>query len=185
MKTFKRGYETYADALCECGTRREVYFRNIQTGMSKSCGCLRSDWTTEHRTTHGHTVGARTKTYMVWCAMKERCSNPHTRNYARYGGRGIKVDERWMEFANFLEDMGVKPDRLSLDRIDVNGNYCKENCKWATRREQANNMRSNRWLTLNGESHTLAQWARQLEISDATIRNRIKKGLPMEKVLCV
>jgi hypothetical protein len=93
-----------------------------------------------------------TKTYRAWCNMKARCNNPNASAYKNYGGRGIKVCERWnTSFANFLEDMGEKPSDMTLDRIDVNGNYEKSNCRWISLQMQNNNRRDTLWVNLNGE----------------------------------
>lgn len=94
---------------------------------------------------------SKTRIYDLWVTMIQRCKNPNATGYAGYGGRGIKVCERWLAFANFYEDMGDKPDNCSLDRIDNNGNYCKENCRWATHAEQAVNKRKKR---LQKNNHT-------------------------------
>src|SRR6266404_9444036 len=112
---------------------------------------------------HGHSHGdngAGTPTYCAWRSMKTRCLNPNTRYYVNYGGRGIKVCERWLSsFANFLADMGEKPAGMSLDRIDVNGEYEHANCRWATMEEQRNNARNTPKVTFEGLTLGLAQWA--------------------------
>ncbi len=112
-----------------------------------------------------------------WFNMKQRCENNKHNSYFYYGGRGIKVCEKWKKFEGFLEDMGEKPDGLSLDRIDVNGNYCKENCRWATLKEQARNKRSN--VCFKGECVTDASL--RLGGSSTLVTQRIKNGWSVEK----
>lgn len=131
---------------CDCGASIAVAGGNLRSGHTRSCGCLRSEvvskWATARNTVHGHNcVGAQTPTHRSWESMLKRCRNPKNKNYPAYGGRGITVCERWLEFAKFLEDMGERPSGLTLDRIDVNGNYEKLNCRWATRSEQQKNKR--------------------------------------------
>jgi hypothetical protein len=119
--------------------------------------------------------------YRVWRGMHNRCYNNNQKSYQDYGGRGIVVDQRWHGkegFENFFRDMGEKPEGATLERIDNNGPYSPENCRWATRDEQANNKRNNRWITANGETLTLAQWARRLGCNSANILYRIKSGVP-------
>lgn len=108
--------------------------------------------------------------------MKSRCLNKNKKSYSDYGGRGIKVCDRWMKFENFLEDMGERPAGMSLDRIDNNGNYCKENCRWATNHQQANNKRSNRLVTFHGVTKSASEWADDLGINRATLYDRLYRG---------
>ena len=117
-----------------------------------------------------------TKVYRCWQSMKQRCLNKNDIGYKNYGGRGITVCPEWLNsFKNFYADMGKKPEGLSLDRIDNDGNYCKENCRWATLEEQHNNTRANRFLTYNNKTQTMAQWAREFNISSSTLFGRIKR----------
>lgn len=117
-----------------------------------------------------------------WVHMLNRCIKPGTRGYENYGGRGIKVCERWLDFLNFLEDMGVPPKGYSLDRIDNNGNYEPGNCRWASKETQVRNARSNRNITFNGVTKCVAEWAREYGINKLTIRARILAGWPVEKL---
>ena len=126
------------------------------------------------QTVHGH---SRTRhrsaspTHRTWSHMLSRCR--HANRF--YGGRGIIVCERWKSFPNFLSDMGLRPDGKSIDRININGNYEPGNCRWVTQREQCSNMRSNRWITFNGETLTLAEWSERTGIKRETIAYRLNR----------
>lgn len=123
------------ECVCDCGTVKVVAKDHLIGGSTKSCGCHRRS-ILDHRT-HGARVGQHsTPAYRSWKAMKARCSNPNDLFYRRYGGRGIKVCERWHSFENFLADMGERPSGTSIDRIDNDGNYEPSNCKWSTVAEQ-------------------------------------------------
>lgn len=129
-----------------------------------------------------------TRAYNSWRGMKQRCGNPKANGYKHYGQRNIKVCERWEKFHNFLADMGQPPLGFSLDRIDNDLGYSKENCRWADAQTQARNSRSFKGrsrshLTLNGETKSLPDWAKELGIPTYTIRNRLKLGWPVKKIL--
>lgn len=115
--------------------------------------------------------------------MISRCTYKTDTNWKFYGGRGIRVCERWQSFTNFLADMGERPDRMTLERIDSNGPYSPENCRWATRAEQMQNTRRNRKLTFGGKTMCLSEWARLINIPVTTLVNRLKKGTPLERAL--
>ena len=124
--------------LCECGNKTAVRMNDLRTGNTTSCGCLSSKRTMGDRTRkHGM---KDTKVYEVWSSMRKRCNNPNCAAYKNYGGRGIKVCDRWSKFANFYEDMG-EPNGLTIERVDNDGDYCPENCKWIPLEEQGKNKR--------------------------------------------
>lgn len=124
---------------CDCGNIVSVAACDLKASHTKSCGCLNQVLRVVNNTKHGYT---RTPTYNVWSNMHARCSNQNRRDFKNYGGRGISICERWNFFSNFLNDMGEKPNKLSLDRIDNNGNYEPKNCRWATASEQRKNQRA-------------------------------------------
>jgi hypothetical protein len=128
--------------------------------------------------------GRRNPTYLVWRTMKDRCLNSKSKNFARYGGRGIKVCRRWMTFANFLADMGPRPPGATLDRYpNNNGDYEPGNCRWATRKENSRNRSDNRLLTFNGQTRTLAEWVETSGLSLATLQGRLRMGWTDEQIL--
>jgi hypothetical protein len=122
--------------------------------------------------------------WTAWQNMKRRCDDPKNNRYAIYGGRGIAYDPCWKQFLNFKADMEETWQRgLTLERKDVNGNYCKDNCKWATRKEQMRNKRANHRLTLNGVCKSVAEWAEALKVTDSAIQYRLKQGWSVEDTL--
>jgi hypothetical protein len=135
--------------------------------------------------THGHTRGRkRSPEYRTWRNMLKRCHNQNSTDYGRYGGRGISVCDRWHNFEAFLADMGLKPSpKHEIDRISNDGLYEPDNCRWATRKEQHNNKRNNRLLTIGGRILTITAWAREANISPITLTSRVKSGWHQDWIL--
>lgn len=165
------------NCVCDCGGGTVAQGSALRTGRHVSCGCLQRQIATKHGM-------EKTDTYTVWAQMKARCLNPLHRSYPGYGGRGITVCQKWMDFEGFLEDMGEKPlGKYSLDRIDNNGSYCKENCRWADAKTQANNRGTNHYFEINGIRRSLTEWAEAFGISPITVRSRLKLGWDISKAL--
>lgn len=127
-----------ADVICICGSKKTVQEYLIRKGIIKSCGCLRKENTSKLKLSHGM---SRNPTYITWINMKARCLDSNREEYFNYGGRGITYDPRWESFENFLEDMGERPEGMTLDRVDVNGPYTKDNCRWTDKYVQSHNRR--------------------------------------------
>lgn len=134
---------------------------------------------------HGHAVkGRETRTYRTWTQMLSRCRNSNHKDYKGYGARGISVCDRWLEFGNFLADMGERPEETTIDRKDTNGNYCLSNCRWATQKQQHRNKRSNRIITYKGTSMCFQAWADHLNMSKHTLHTRLNQlGWSMERAV--
>lgn len=163
--------------MCDCGKTTLQPGGALGRGRVKSCGC----WNNEKSNKHGM---ARTKVYIAWQSMLQRCENQKHRSYALYGGRGIKVVAEWHEFTQFYKDMGEPPSkRHSIDRIDCDGDYSKQNCRWATQKEQVGNQRRNIKITYLGKTMTATQWAEELAISRKTIYSRLDNGWSPEAAL--
>ncbi|MGE6612526.1 hypothetical protein ACQKFG_18590 [Peribacillus sp. NPDC076916] len=168
---------------CECGNIRYILAQDLMREKGqKSCGCNRIQSIREARITHGM---SDTRLYDIWIAMKSRCENPKNTNYHHYGGREIKVCNEWREFENFMEwalNNGYT-DELSIDRIDVNGDYEPSNCQWVTQKVQMNNTRRTKKLTYDGVTMSLTMWAEEVGISQQTLTQRIKSGWSIDKAL--
>lgn len=167
--------------LCDCGNIKTYLATSLKTGNTKSCGCLSREKRKLGNVIHGLAYHELQSTYQN---MISRCNNKNNKEYKNYGGRGIKVCSEWMSsFKNFLSDMGERPSKIhSLDRIDNNGNYCKENCRWATQREQASNKRVNRMIVFNGVEDTVSNMAKRHGLIYTTLHYRLKYlGWSVEK----
>lgn len=174
--------KNFWECSCECGVKKIVGGTPLRDGRSTSCGCASVERIIKQNTTHGlkdHPL------YATWEKMNGRCSCPTNPKFPRYGGRGIKVLEPWASsFQAFHDDMAPthKPG-LTLDRKNNDGPYCKDNCRWATRREQANNTSTNRFLEVGGERHTVADWARIIGVKPHVIQTKLQRGQSEEKAI--
>lgn len=164
---------------CDCGLETQVSTHNLTSGRTKSCGCWKKE--RRNRLTHGM---SNSPTWKVWVKMRERCLDSRCAEFPHYGGRGILVCERWVKFENFLADMGEKPEGLSIDRIQNNGNYEPGNCQWATDLDQMRNTRRNKFFTYNGQTKCMSAWEEELHFPRALLWARIQKlGWSIEKAL--
>lgn len=162
---------------CDCGNKHIVSQVNLKNGNTKSCGCLNLDNLHSGKNRQTHNL-SKNRIYKIYMGMKKRCCNSKSKNYISYGGRGIIICDEWlndfMSFYNWAMTNGYQ-DNLTIDRINVNGNYSPENCRWATMQEQANNKRTNHKITYNNETHNISEWSSILGIKRQTLDNRINK----------
>lgn len=182
---------SYWYCRCDCGNEKIVGAPGMKGGHIVSCGCYGAEASRaalakariNPYVKHGL---SRSRIYNIYGGIKERCYNPNDTAYRHYGGRGIKMCDEWLEdFMNFYEWAMANgyEDHLSIDRIDVNGNYCPENCRWATHKEQSNNKQYHRWLTYEGETHNLTEWANIVGMDPRTLNARIRSGWSVAKAL--
>lgn len=165
---------------CSCGNiTKPIAIRHVNMNKTRSCGCLRKELMSKRTKRHGK-FGSRV--YNTWCGMIQRCLNPNHTMFKRYGGRGIKICELWYDFNNFYKDMGERPDKHSLDRINNNGDYFKENCRWATQKQQSQN-KNFKTITHNNQTLTTKQWAEKIGITHECLITRLKRKWPIEKAL--
>lgn len=180
IEFFKReNNRTYWLCKCECGNIIKIRADSLKSGKVFSCGCYAKKIHSnlckklgESRKIHGLT---NTRLHKIWCNIKSRCNNKNNKAYKNYGARNIKVCDEWLNFENFYNwaiNNGYE-EGLTIDRIDVNGNYEPDNCRWATKEEQSNNRRNNHIITYNNETHTLSEWAKNLNINYKCLYKRI------------
>jgi hypothetical protein len=171
---------------CDCGGTNDVPSERLRNGWTKSCGCRAVDhgrYLSSLRVTHGQSH--KVPEYNIWAGMKARCSNPRSKSWRRYGGRGIRVCAEWAnDFEAFLRDMGPRPSPAhSLDRMDYDGDYSPKNCRWATMLQQNNNRSSNRVIEAFGERLSSAEWEDRTGVRAAVIRDRIDSGWDIEEAV--
>lgn len=166
---------------CDCGNITVVRGPSLRSKNTISCGCLQKETAGSINKTHGMHQSTE---YRIWSNMLSRCTNPNVECYERYGGRGITVSEEWKSFEKFYADMGKRPEGKTLDRIDSNGPYSKENCRWATAAEQNRNTRRTQFVTYNGKTMCLKDWAQELQMPYKTLHKRIRvQQWPIEKAM--
>jgi len=167
--------------LCDCGAVTFVVAHQLRSGRSGSCGCLRAESMRQTKRKHGMSNTPEWRTYY---RMIDRCTNPRSARYLRYGGRGIVVCQRWMEsFENFYADMGHRPEGLSIERVDVNGNYEPGNCVWASQRAQSRNTSRTIRVSFQGKEQCLADWASETGTPYGTLYDRHARGLTAGQML--
>lgn len=181
---YKKNHRNVWECQCDCGNKAYVDDGNFCFGTTVSCGCVKKENFEKVQQNHIKHNQTKTETYKSWLAMKSRCYNVNNPRYNCYGDRNIKVCDRWLHsFENFLEDMGERPKGSSLDRIDVNGDYTPNNCRWATSFQQGNNRRNTKYLDFDGERKSLSEWSKLLGIKRNTLYSRLSSGWSIEKTL--
>lgn len=169
---------------CDCGKYVKVSSHNLKNRSTVSCGCYSKKILEQSRIKHGM---YKSRIYNIYICMKERCYNTKAKSYSDYGGRGIEICDEWIgengfqNFCSWALENGYN-EKLTIDRINVNGNYCPENCRWTTHKVQNNNTRRNRIVQYNGESHSVSEWAEITGINRSTLVTRLNKGLPLDDV---
>jgi len=166
---------------CDCGQVRNVAGSSLVRGLTRSCGCLNRETVAARSRTHG---GSSRPEFLIWCRAKDRCFRQTHKRYKDYGGRGITMCARWRDsFAHFLNDMGPRPSSdLTLDRIDNDGPYAPDNCRWATRDEQRRNSRHLHWIEFQGTRLIVRDWAARLGVTDSTLIWRLTRW-PLRRAL--
>lgn len=166
---------------CDCGAEITTRSDNLTSGGTQSCGCFNREQSSKKHTKHG---GSNTRLYDIWKKAKSRCNDKQNDRYADYGGRGITVCPEWSESFEAFRDWALANgyrDDLTIDRIDVDGNYTPKNCRWISNQKQQNNRRDNHYITYNGETHTITEWARIYKLSENALVHRVLRGWDIER----
>ncbi len=172
-----RAKKAYWRCICQCGQEVILPGKSLKSPNFHSCGC----YLKECRVKHGL---ARSPEYQAWADMKARCLDPNNRRYSAYGGRGVMVCDQWLTFTGFFDDMGPRPTpKHSLERANNNGDYCPENCVWATMKSQGRNRRDNHLVTFLGKTLCVTEWSELIGIPRHILYTRLKAGWPVERVL--
>lgn len=177
------GPKKYYWCRCECGTERRVPHGDLHSGKSKSCGCLKSELQTIRNTTHGK---RDTRLFSIWSGMKTRCYNENTDSFKYYGGKGVIICDEWLNDFQTFYDWSMSNgywDNLTIDRIDVNGNYAPDNCRWTTYKIQSTNRTNNHFVRINNETKALSEWAEESGINYHTVQDRLRRGWSHEAAL--
>lgn len=178
----KKGEGVLWKCKCDCGGEVDVTGKKLRNGNTKSCGCIAKEMLIDRNKTQGHGM-TNSPTWVTWMLMLQRCENPNHKSYGYYGGRGIKVCEQWHDFERFYADMGDRPEGMTIERNDPDAGYEPGNCRWATSEEQGNNKRSSRFVTYDGRTQTIAQWAAEIGISRQALRHRLEAGWSVKEAL--
>lgn len=173
--------QTKWNCICDCGNEHIAASRSLRHGDTRSCGCILREFNESQRT-HGRQPR---RLHRIWSGMKCRCHDPNNKDFRNYGARGISVSEEWSGFEAFRDwalSHGYRDD-LTLDRIDVNGNYSPENCRWATAEEQANNRTNNHKVSYKGETKNVSEWAKQYGIDASLFHAAIRRGKTIDEIV--
>lgn len=177
---YNKNHNNYWECICDCGKTKIIRANSLTSGNTKSCGCLNKEIITKHDF-------CKERTYNIWKMMKERCYNKNSKSYHNYGGRGIGVCDSWKSDYSKFREWAMKngyKHNLTLDRIDNNKEYCPENCRWATLKQQANNRTNNKLLEFNGEIRTMKEWCDLLNLNYRTVKSRLNiSNWTVEKAL--
>lgn len=171
--------------VCECGNEVIALHRDVKRGHTKSCGCLQRERAKKAKTKHGES-SSDNRLYTIWKGIKARCCNSNNPAYKNYGARGIQVCKEWLHDFTPFKEWALKngyDDKLTLDRINNDGNYEPLNCRWVTRKEQCRNKRNNHFVEYNGERKTISEWSEELGIERTTITRWLKRGIGMQQLI--
>lgn len=176
IETFRKNQKTYCKCICDCGKETIVEKPNLKNGTTKSCGCLSRINSANRLRTHGLT---KSRLYRIWDGIKTRCYRTNAKGYKNYGRRGIYMCDEWKNDFQTFYDWAMNNgynDKLTIDRIDNNGDYEPSNCRWADKKTQQNNTRWNHQITYNGTTHSISEWATILGVNYQMLYSRIKRG---------
>lgn len=174
------GSRVFWHCKCDCGNEKDIAGSALRYGRSTSCGCIPKEIITKRNLKHGYAAREKQeRLYIIWKGMTKRCSNPNDCSYHNYGGRGIRVCDEWREYEKFREwsYQNGYSEELSIDRIDVNGNYEPENVRWATRTMQSNNTRRTIRIPIGSVVHSLKEWCDELNLNYSTVKHRLYRGV--------
>ena len=170
------------DYRCHCGEIKTAAASSLKNGGTRSCGCMKNRFISKANSTHGRSL---TALYSIWKTMRYRCQNPNNPKYERYGKRGIKVCDEWQDYPTFLK-WSIKngyEEGLTIDRIDNDGNYEPDNCRWVNNYIQQKNRSNNKWISFSGYNYILSDWSRMTGLNHKTISHRLNNGWSVEKAL--
>jgi hypothetical protein len=171
----KKSRKAYWKCVCDCGNIKVVRSDGLQNANTRSCGCLKAEQDKENLTTHHRHLESKTDLHNKWLGIKARCLNPQNKRYADYGARGIGICKEWSDSYEAFREWALSSEYkegLTIERINVNGNYTPENCKWIPMNQQANNRRSTVWIEYNGKKKSLMEWSKELGIKYGTLHSR-------------